>query len=56
MFHHPPGGSDNLILSSRWFKQIVLKYKDTIILQLAGHTHFDEFRLVCIKLILMLQK
>jgi len=51
LFHHPPGGSDYMSSASRWYSQLVLQYKDIIVLQPCGHTHFDEFRMVCIDLI-----
>jgi len=44
--HHPPGGSDYIVRGSRWYRQLVLDYADTIVLQPTGHTHYDEFRMI----------
>ena len=40
------GNSDYIIREAKWFEQLTAEYSDIIALQLAGHTHTDEFRLV----------
>ena len=44
--HHPPGTSDYLIHASRWYESLAVNFSHVIVLQVAGHTHTDEFRLV----------
>ena len=44
--HHPPGSADNLITTSRMYIELAREFSDVIVLHIAGHTHFDEFRLV----------
>jgi hypothetical protein len=46
MSHHPPGGADYLVAGSRWYRDLVLTFSDVIVLQISGHTHYDEFRMV----------
>jgi hypothetical protein len=46
--HHPIGGADYIVSQSRWYQTLVVDYSDIIVLQPTGHTHVDEFRLVCI--------
>lgn len=43
--HHPPGG-DYIIPESYWYESLMVRYRDTVVLQVAGHTHTDEFRLL----------
>jgi len=44
--HHPPGGGDYLIQESKWYEALMVEYSDIVVLQVAGHTHTDEFRLL----------
>jgi hypothetical protein len=44
--HHVVGNSDYIIREALWFEQLTTSYSDIIVLQVAGHTHTDEFRLV----------
>ncbi len=46
MLHHPPGNTDVIHTQTRWYKDVVAEFSDIITLQVAGHTHHDEFRLV----------
>jgi sphingomyelin phosphodiesterase len=44
--HHPPGSGDYIIAESKWYEQVMINFKDVVVLQVAGHTHTDEFRLL----------
>ena len=44
--HHPPGGSSSIILPTRDFQTLVANYSDLIVMQVAGHTHFDHYKVV----------
>lgn len=44
--HHVVGGGDYIISEAKWFESLTANFSDIIILQLAGHTHTDEFRLM----------
>ena len=44
--HHPPGGSSSIILPTRDFQALVANYSDLIVMQVAGHTHFDHYKVV----------
>ena len=44
--HVPPGGSDSLEDFNRFYRDLAIEYKDVIVLQVYGHTHKNDFRLV----------
>jgi sphingomyelin phosphodiesterase len=44
VLHHPISGEDVIVTHSRWYSKLVSEYSDVIVLQMAGHTHNDEFR------------
>ena len=44
--HHPPGGGDAIVLTTRHFEDLVLEYSDVIMLHVAGHTHNDHYKVV----------
>jgi hypothetical protein len=44
--HHVVGDSDYIVREAKWFEQLTAEYSDMIVLQLAGHSHSDEVRLV----------
>jgi len=44
--HHVVGNSDYIIREAKWFESLTSNFSDIIILQVAGHTHTDEYRLL----------
>ena len=46
MAHHVIGSSDVVVDDAKWYEELMVAYHDIIVLQVAGHTHVDEFRLV----------
>ncbi|KAJ7115438.1 sphingomyelin phosphodiesterase [Mycena epipterygia] len=43
--HIPPGKEDTLVDQSNYFDQVLQRYKNTIALQLYGHSHKDQFEI-----------
>ena len=41
--HHPVGRYDSIVAPTRRLRDLISQYQDVIILQIAGHTHTDEF-------------
>jgi len=46
IYHHPPGGSSSITSESRWLEKTMVDFSDIVVLQMAGHTHTDEFKLL----------
>ena len=46
--HHPTSGGDIVVRHARWLTDLTTAYRDVVVLQVCGHTHNDEFRLVSI--------
>ena len=44
--HHPVGSGSDILSESKWYEQLMTEFRDVIVLQVAGHNHADEFRLV----------
>lgn len=45
--HHPTAHGDCMIEWGQFITDMLLTYQDTIVLHVMGHTHRDEFHLVC---------
>ena len=43
------GTFDHIVSESIWLEKVLLKYKDTVVLVVNGHTHYNEFRVVSAK-------
>jgi len=44
--HYPVGNSGAIISEAQWYEQLMIEFSDIVVLQIAGHLHADEFRLV----------
>ena len=46
--HIPPGDPGNTLAAyEEFYLNLTKRYRDTIVAHLFGHTHHDEFKLVC---------
>jgi len=46
MTHHVIGNGDFIVSEAVWWEELINEFADVIVLQVAGHTHTDEFRLI----------
>ena len=44
------GTFDFIVSESIWLEKVLLEYKDTVVLVVNGHTHYNEFRVVSAKM------
>ena len=53
MGHHPPGHPDYIVSRGWMLTDILQDYADIIVLHVTGHQHEDDFRMVCLMLVLL---
>jgi len=46
ILHHTPGELDVTMSEAVWLEELLVEYSEPIVLTIAGHTHYDEFRLI----------